>query len=164
MSTKGYIVEEEIHLASEVTQLEKNRTKFIKRSLIGFAIWQLTYLIRYLHLDTVKLITGFTAIISVIGGIVWAYYLMKIVLLSFLMQKKRPLAISLNNEYFQMIRLKSFTIGFWVILGFVGILFTLSLYVALNIQLVLHILLVVGVISPLVSYLILDKDEVLDDE
>ncbi|GIO31340.1 MULTISPECIES: hypothetical protein [Paenibacillus] len=151
-------------MASEVTQLEKNRTTFIKRSLIGFAIWQLTYLIRYLHLDTVKLITVFTAIISVMGGIVWAYYLIKIVLLSFRMQKKRRFAISLNNEYFQMIRLKSFTVGFWVILGLVGIFFTLSLFVALNIQLVLHLMLVVGVISPLIYYLILDKDEVLDDE
>ncbi len=104
------------------------------------------------------------AIISVIGGIVWAYYLVKIVLLSFRMQKKPPLAISLNNEYYRMIRLKSFTIGFWAILVSVGILFTLSLYVALNIPLVLHLLLVVGVISPLASYLVLDKDEVAGDE
>ncbi|GAA3401158.1 hypothetical protein ACFFNY_14695 [Paenibacillus hodogayensis] len=149
-------------MASEVTQLEKNRTTFIKRSLIGFAIWQLPYLIQHLHFDT--FITGFITIISVIGAIVWAYYLIKIVRLSFLSQKKRSLAISLNNEYFQMIRLKSFTVGFWVVLGLVGILFVLSLYVALNIRLVLHLLLVVGVISPLVSYLIIDKDEVLEDE
>jgi len=151
-------------LASEVTLLEKNRTKFIKRSLIGFAAWQLTYLIQHFHYDTVKIITGFSTIISLIGGIVWAYYLIKIVLLSFLMQKKRQLANSLNNEYIQLIRLKSFTIGFWVVLGLVGILFAFSLFFALNIQFVLHILLVVGVIAPLVSYLILDKDEALDDE
>ncbi|RUS43531.1 hypothetical protein [Cohnella sp. AR92] len=151
-------------MASETTQLEEKRIRFIKRSLVSFALWQLTYLTRYFQLDINNFITGFITFISIISGIVWAYYLIKIVLSSFLIQKKRSLAISLNNEYYQMIRLKSFRIGFWAILGSVGILFALSLYVTVNIQVVLHILLIVGVICPQVSYLILDKNEVLSDE
>lgn len=164
MSSIGYMLKEGMKLASEVTQLEKNRGQFIKRSLIGFAVWQLAYLFHYLHVFTLEFITIIVTTISLIGAIVWAYYLVKIVLLSVRMQKQRQLAMSLNNEYYQLLRLKSFAAGFWILLVAIGVSLVLGLYVELNPRLLLHVLLVIGVIGALAGYLILDKDEALDDE
>ncbi len=151
-------------MSSEVTQLETNRRLFMKNGLLGFAIWQLPYLVSYFHGDGVKWMAVLTTVLSLLGVCMWGFYLVKLVLLSRYMQKKLSLAIPLNNEYFQWIRLKSFTFGFWGIVGSAGLLFTLSLYLAIEARLVLHLFLVIAVVFPQAAYLYFDKDERLQDE
>ncbi|WP_372628934.1 hypothetical protein [Cohnella sp.] len=143
--------------------METSRRTFLKGNLIGFAIWQLFYLIPFFHLDSVKWVTVLTTGLSLIGLCIWAFYLIRIVILSLHMVKRRPLTNPLNNEYFRWIRLKSFTIGFWGILASAGVLFVLSLYTTIEARLALHLLLVVAVVSPLAAYLSFDKNEVIDD-
>lgn len=143
-------------MASEIAQLEIKRRKIIIGNLIGFTVWQLPYLFHYYNFNPT--ISGWISMISIIGCFVWLYYDIRLVQFSRLLRKKRELARSLNDEYIQAIRLKSFTAAFWVLLGCIVTLFVLSLCVDLKVQFVLHVLIIVGVIGALISYLIFDKD------
>lgn len=151
-------------MSSEVTQLETNRRLFMKRGLWGFGLWQLPHLASYVHWDGVKWMGVLTTGLSLLGVCIWGFYLVKLMLLSRYMQKKLSLAIPLNNEYFRWIRLKSFTFGFWGIVGSASLLFTLSLYMTIEVRLALHLLLVIAVVFPQAVYLYFDKDERLQDE
>jgi hypothetical protein len=143
-------------LVSEIAQLEMKRRKIIIGNLIGFTVWQLPYLFHYFNFNPT--ISGWSSITSVIGCFVWLYYDIRLIQFSRLLRKKRELARSLNDEYIQAIRLKSFTAAFWVLLGCIVTLFVLSLFVDLKAQFVLHLIIIVGVIGALTSYLIFDKD------
>ncbi|MBB3071611.1 hypothetical protein FHS14_004620 [Paenibacillus baekrokdamisoli] len=142
-------------MASETARLEINRRKILIGNLVGFIVWQLPNLFHYF---TSRPLAGWGSIISAIGGLVWAYYLFRIVQFSRLLRKKRELANSLNDEYIQVIRFKSFTIGFWVLMGFIAFLMAINGFIDLNVSFVLLSSIFVGVIAILISYLVIEKD------
>ncbi|SCW47259.1 hypothetical protein SAMN04487970_1008154 [Paenibacillus tianmuensis] len=145
-------------MISEITQLEIKRRTIIIGNLLGFVVWQLPYLFHYFTSDPSWKLSGWTSAVSIIGWFIWTYFLIRIVQFSRLLRKKRKLASTLIDEYIQVIRVKSFAIGFWVLLGVIVLLVTLSLYVDLKVRFVLFTLIFAGVIAPLVSYLIFEKD------
>lgn len=144
-------------MSTEISQLEVKRRKVIIGNLIGFTVWQLPYLLHYYNFNPT--LSGWSTITSVIGCLIWLYYDIRLIQFSRLLRKKREMARSLNDEYIQAIRLKSFTAAFWVLLGGIVTLFVLSFFVDLKAQFVLHLLIIVGVIGALTPYLIFDKDE-----
>ncbi|MEH7525655.1 hypothetical protein V7149_20640 [Bacillus sp. JJ1503] len=144
-------------MKSEIAHLEMKRKNLIVGNLVGFILWQIPYLVHYV-ISKPTIVLGYSSIISVIGLFIWLYYNIRLIKFSGQLRKKHELARSLNDEYFQVIRLKSFTSAFWVLLGCIVIFFVLSLFIKLNVQLVLHALIIIGVVSALISYLIFDKD------
>ncbi|MEH7125670.1 hypothetical protein V7127_20885 [Bacillus sp. JJ1773] len=145
-------------MKSEIYQFEMKRKNLIVGNLVGFTLWQIPYLVHYVISKPTIVLSGYSSIISVIGLFIWLYYNIRLIKFSGQLRKKHELARSLNDEYFQVIRQKSFTLAFWVLLGCIVILFVQSLFIHLNVQLVLHALIIIGVVSALISYLIFDKD------
>lgn len=158
MSSIGYIVKEEMYLASERAQLEIRRRRVLMGCLIGFIVMQLPYLYHYFTSDSGTELSGWSVPISLVGWLIWSYYLIRNVSFTRLLQKKRELAKSLNDEYIQNIRTRSFAIGFWVVLGVVTILLVLSTFIDLNVRFVLFSLIFTAVVASLGSYLIIEKD------
>ncbi|GAA0351421.1 hypothetical protein [Bacillus horti] len=145
-------------MISEITLLERKRTRGLIGSLLGYMVWLLPVLANSLNDGRLWQLTGWGAVISGLGGLVWTFYLIRMVQLSLAVRKKRKLVNALNNEYYQLIRLKSFMVGFWVLIGVSTILLGLSQWIQLNIEFVLLTFLFTGVVTTLISYLIFEKE------
>ncbi|QHT62435.1 hypothetical protein GXP70_22255 [Paenibacillus lycopersici] len=145
-------------MSAEITQLEKRRRTIIIGNLLGFALWQLPYLVHYSGSDSSAGLSGWTSAVSIAGWLIWTYFFIRILQFSRLLRQKRKLASTLNDEYYQAIRMRSFAVAFWALLGAIILLFPLSFIIDLKVRFVLSALIFAGVIAPLVSYLIFEQD------
>lgn len=127
--------------------------------LIGFTFWQIPMLLSYIwpNNETVELVGAILSPIALIGGIVWAYYLFQVVRFVMILRKNPDLNKTLNDERIQHTRLKSFAVGFWVVVMLQAPLFYLAPLVGMTVQGVILTNIFFGVTSALLAFLIFER-------
>jgi sterol desaturase/sphingolipid hydroxylase (fatty acid hydroxylase superfamily) len=139
-------------------KMEYYRTRMLCGFLIGFVFWQIPMLLTSLWSNaTVKLIAAFVSPISVIGGVVWMYYLVQVVRFGFMLRKHPEMGKKFNDERIQQTRLKSFTAGFWVLVVLQPILMYLAPATDMTAEGVVMVNIFFAVTSVLVAVLILER-------
>jgi len=107
--------------------------------------------------ETVELVGAILSPIALIGGIVWAYYLFQVVRFVMILRKNPDLNKTLNDERIQHTRLKSFAVGFWVVVMLQAPLFYLAPLVGMTVQGVILTNIFFGVTSALLAFLIFER-------
>ncbi|MBE9917504.1 hypothetical protein G8C92_26170 [Paenibacillus donghaensis] len=147
-------------LVTGTSMLESKRKRFLVGLTIGFIIWQVPYLASYFTSgkNHMSLSGGWMTWVSVAGSVIWAYYLIRMQLESWLLRKRREVVKALNDEYIRLIRTRSFAAGFWVLMVVIAVLFPLSFWVDISTSFVLHAALFTGVVSSTLAYMSFEKE------
>ncbi|REK59797.1 MAG: hypothetical protein C6W55_00705 [Thermobacillus sp.] len=146
-------------MASQKAKFEQYRIRMLSGFLIGFTFWQIPMLLSYIwpNNETVELVGAILSPIALIGGIVWAYYLFQVVRFVMILRKNPDLNKTLNDERIQHTRLKSFAVGFWVVVMLQAPLFYLAPLVGMTVQGVILTNIFFGVTSALLAFLIFER-------
>ena len=147
-------------LVSGISKLESKRRKFFVGLTVGFIIWQVPYLVSYFTSgkNHMSLSGGWITWVSVAGSVIWAYFLIRMQLESWLLRKNREMAKALNDEYMQLIWIRSFAAGFGVLMAVLAVLFIFSFWIDISAGFVLHAALFTGIISSSLAYLSFEKE------
>ena len=147
-------------MLNKTEMLNLNRKKMLIGCIIGFSVWQGSRTIISLipGVENVKSILLSIIMIGLIGWGYWAFYLFKMLKIMRELKQNPLLAESLNDEFYKHIRLKSFTIGFWILLITQSLLFFINMTYALPFEAVFNINILAGVLSPLIAFILYDHE------
>ncbi len=100
--------------------------------------------------------------IVVIELLGWAYWLVQLIGLIKAqkeLKKNEEIGLALNDEFYTHIRHESFKNSFFVLLIIQAFLLIVNLFVPVNADAILKINILIGVIAPLVSFIILEDKQ-----
>ena len=140
---------------SSIDYLDRARYKMVKWFTIGWAIWFGTFILKdYLSEK------WFVFSVILIGLIAWVMFVvqhLRIMKLGKIFKTNPRIKDALNDELMQHNRNKAAMVSYKVIMIFITIFLLFSLYTEVTALLVSEILLYVGVLSPLITSLVLNK-------
>lgn len=132
-------------------------------SVIGFGLWWGVQTVFSFFPDMwhLKSITLPFLLAGLIGWLVWTWYLIQMLKIMKALKKDPQMAEALNDEFYKAIQQKSFSIGCYVLLLLQAFLMLVhvGLY-PLSALSVLSINILIGVLTPLITFLILDRESV----
>lgn len=148
-------------MPNKTEHYNKNR----RRTLIGFAasfgVWWGTITLTSIF-PSIKQITWLYIALPVIGIAAWLYWSIQLLKMQRVrkdMEKNPELCIALNDEFYQHLRLKSFTYAFFVVTLLQAFLLLASTFTVLEAGCVLKINILVVVLAPLISFILLDNEQ-----
>jgi hypothetical protein len=98
-------------------------------------------------------------ILALFGWIFWFYNLIRILNYQRKIKKDPKLSETLNDEYIQLLRLKSFNIAFWIILVSQGFIYITNMFYKLSVELVILLNIFIAVLAAILSFIILDREK-----
>ncbi|TXK76720.1 hypothetical protein [Paenibacillus sp. N3.4] len=141
-------------------QLYQSRRVMLIGFLIGITAWEIPRILKYFLAEPIlnKYVGLTITLVSLIGWCVWVFYLIKVIRFGKIMKQHPELNKALNDELFQFVRLKSFAVGFWVLLALQVILLLLSSFLDLPARAFPEISIFVAVIACLLAFLRIEKE------
>jgi hypothetical protein len=96
---------------------------------------------------------------ALFGWIFWLYNLVRILNYQKKIKKDPKLSETLNDEYIQLLRLKSFNIAFWIILISQGFIYITNMFYKLSVEFVILLNILIAVLAVILSFIILDREK-----
>lgn len=148
-------------MSSKVEIYNQKRRKALKRQTIGFALWWgfITLMSIYPEIKQFRAIYISLLIASLLGCVFWIVHLFRMQKTIKHMKKDPELAEALNDEFYQHIRLKSFTYTFWVVIVAQVLFILANTFYAVSAESVLYVNILIGVISPVVFFLLFENGQ-----
>lgn len=140
---------------SLIEQLDKSRYDFMKWSTIGWTIWFGTYILTD-FIDAQE-VPGFISWIRLLGWFILIVSTIRFVKLKRELNWDNKMKEALDDELHLHNRIKSFQIGYFVVIGLTLLFFVLSLYTAIPAVIVTKLTLYFGVLAVLISKLIFNR-------
>jgi len=141
--------------ASLIEKLDKSRYNLIKWFTLGWSIWFGGFILNGLISN--RLLHILIVLLGLIGGVVYAINLFRLLKISKIVNGNIDLRNALNDELIMHNRLKSFRVGYWTLIVLISIFFGLSIYTSIPALVVCEITLFFGVLSGLISFLIYNR-------
>ena len=140
---------------SLIEQLDKSRYDFMKWSTIGWTIWFGTYILT--DFISAPEVPGFISWIRLLGWFILIVSTIRFVKLKRELNWDNKMKEALDDELHLHNRIKSFQIGYFVVIGLTLLFFVLSLYTAIPAVIVTKLTLYFGVLAVLISKLIFNR-------
>jgi hypothetical protein len=140
---------------SLIEKLDKSRYNLIKWFTLGWSIWFGGFILNGLISN--KLLHILIVLLGLIGGVVYAINLFRLLKISKIVNGNIDLKNALNDELIMHNRLKSFRVGYWTLIVLISFFFVLSIYTSIPALVVCEITLFFGVLSGLISFLIYNR-------
>ena len=109
---------------NEIERQDAVRRRLLWATLVAGGIWQSGELLVRLFAQATfaPALRGIVAIATAAAGLVWGFYLLKLVRWQKQVAKAAEIAGALDDEYTRHARLRSFAVGFWAMLAVQAIL------------------------------------------
>ena len=140
---------------SLIEKYDKLRYNTVKWFTVGWTLWFGGFILKDFVIN--KLVLIFIIITGLIGWIIYAITLIRLIKIGKIINSDSKLKVALNDEFMAHNRNKSFFIGFCSIIILVAIFMILSVFTELKALIVCEITLYVGVLSALVSSLLYNR-------
>ena len=140
---------------SLIEKLDKSRYDFMKWCTIGWTIWFGTYILRD-FIPTPE-VPGYITWIRLLGWFILIVSTIRFVKLKRELNWDNKMKEALDDELHLHNRIKSFQIGYFVVIGLTLLFFVLSLYTAIPAVIVTKLTLYFGVLAVLISKLIFNR-------
>lgn len=153
-------------MSNKIEIYNQTRRKTLKRQTIGFAVWWgvITLMSMFPEIKQSRGIFIPLLIISLLGCAFWMVHLFRMQRTIKQMKKDPEIVEALNDEFYQHIRLKSFTYTFWVVI-LVQVLFIIAnTFYPVSVESVLYMNILIGVITPVVLFLLFENGEQYDEK
>ena len=141
--------------ANKIEQLDERRFKNGNLFILGYVIWQGFDILSQLMMDYKSLMHG----LSLLGWLFWTAALIRTVQFTSELKKNADLKEALNNEYYLLLRLKSFRVGFLVLIVLLYGFLLFSDYIPFTTMQVCQISAVAGIASVLIASSVFYKRE-----
>lgn len=141
---------------SLIEKMDKSRYNLIKWFTIGWSIWFGGFILK--DLISNNFIIVLIILIGLIGWILFAINLLRLIKFGKIVNANSHLKNALNDELMVHNRNKSFVIGFWTFFILMSIFFGLSEFTGISALIVCEIALFTGTLSVLVSSLIYNRN------
>lgn len=146
-------------MGSDIEQLEMHRRRMLLGFAVAFALWQLPEIVAAV-IELPRWVRPLVAIVVVAGVLGFLFYGWRMTSLAGELAGRPELAEVLNDERIRGLRERSFVIGFWALLGYVALLHAVTLLAEPPaIGALIRLGLVIGVLVPIASYLVMDRDD-----
>lgn len=148
-------------MLNKIESLNNSRRKMLLGMIIGFGIWQGSYILNSI-IPEIKKSPILIISIVIIGLIGWALFFFQLIRMMKLISeiKKDPkLYKALNDEFYRHIRLKAFRAGFFIVLISQILLFLINKQLSLSAESAIQINIFLCAISPTVAFLIYDREK-----
>lgn len=148
-------------MAGKTEFYNQKRRKRLIRFTVGYGIWwgmfTLTSIVPSVqHLYILNIITlG----IELLGWAYWSAQLIGLIRAQKELKENVEIGLALNDEFYSYIRHKSFKFSFFVLLIVQALLLIINMFVPVIADVVLKINILIGVIVPLVSFIILEDKQ-----
>lgn len=140
---------------SLIEKLDKSRYDFMKWCTIGWTIWFGTYILTdFIHSPEAY---GFITWIRLLGWIILIVSTIRFLKLKRELNWDNKMKEALDDELHLHNRIKSFQIGYFVVIGLTLIFFVLALYTAIPALMITKLTLYFGVLAVLISKLIFNR-------
>lgn len=139
----------------------QKRRKRLIHFTVGYGIWWGMFTLTSI-VPSIQRINVLNVIIVVIELFGWAYWFVQLIGLIKAqkeLKKNEEIGLALNDEFYTYIRHKSFKYSFFVLLTAQALLLIINLFVPVTADVVLKINILIGVIAPLVSFIILEDKQ-----
>jgi hypothetical protein len=140
-----------------IEQFDQSRYNLVKWLTVGWATWFGAYIIKDLMDDNSIILQFFTGFAGLIGFVVFVIYLQKYFRLASKVKYSR-LNDALNNELNLIYKYKSVYLGFFVLLGTIGLFFCISPFYQIPAKTVCEVTLYLGILSALTAWLIYNRE------
>lgn len=141
---------------SSIQKLDKSRYNLIKWLLISWILWFGGFILK--DFISNKLIELLINLITIFGCVMWIRSTIQLRIFSKIVNSDSHLKKALNDELALFNRSKSLVVGYWTLIILAGIFFVLSIFTNISAVIVSELILYIGIISPLLSSLIYNKD------
>lgn len=144
-----------------IEKLSIRRRKMLMGFSFGFGFSLIAFFLNSVSSKSVGF-SNFEIIIllfAILGWIFWSYYLIRIMYYNKKIKQDPQLSASLNDEYIQYLRLKSFNIAFWIVLILQGFLYVINMFYSLSVEMVIIVNIFVAVLTAAISFIILDREQ-----
>jgi|GEM_PF-3452507 len=148
-------------MVNKTEHYNKNRRRTLIGFTVSFAIWWGTITLTSIF-PSIKEIAWLylsLTVIGIAGWIYWTIQLLKIERVKKDMKKDPELCVALNDEFYQHLRLKSFTYAFFVMTLLQAILLLINTFATMTAESILKINLLVVVLAPLITFILLENDQ-----
>jgi hypothetical protein len=137
-------------MTDETEKHSRRRRRLLIGMGVAFIVWQVAGL--EIFSDFAGGDRGTVTFISLFAFGIWAFALVRLMLLSRLRGAPPETHAALNDELVQQNRARAFQTGYWVMLAAAALLFTLALFVPLEGNVAAQLILVAGVVAPMFSF------------
>ena len=141
---------------SLIEQMDKMRFSFMTWATIGWGIWFGTYIVT--DLTQAPLVLNSVPWIRLLGWLVLIVSTIRFMKLKRELNWDRKMKKALEGELHQYNKMKSFQMGYIVVIGITLICFVLTTYTTISALLVTKLILYFGVLAVTVSKLIYNRD------
>ena len=148
-------------MTNQTELYNQKRRKRLIRFTFGYGIWwgmiTLTSIVPSIqHFNVLHMAI---VVIELLG---WAYWLVQLITLLRVqkeLKENTEIGLALNDEFYTHIRHKSFKNSFFVLLIVQAFLLIVNLFIPVTADAILKINILIGVITPLVSFIILEDKQ-----
>ncbi|HDQ45825.1 MAG TPA: hypothetical protein ENN17_10075 [bacterium] len=144
--------------------LNRNRRKMLFGIVMGFGFWHGSQTLKSFFPEqfTTPGISLFHLVVIILGLTGWIYfvfYCCRMVKMIAVLKKNIRLNQTLNDEFYQQIRMRSFYYAFMGVLITQALLLLFSFFFSVSARSVINLNILVCVITPIVSFILLDQDK-----
>lgn len=141
---------------SSIQKLDKSRYNLIKWLLISWILWFGGFILKdFISNRLVELIIN---IIALFGSVMWIKSMIQLRIFARIVNSDNHLKNALNDELALFNRNRSLVVGYWTLIILAGLFFILSTFTKISAVIVCELILYFGIISPLLSSLIYNRD------
>jgi len=148
-------------MSTKTEVYNKNRRRTLINLAAGFAVWWGTITLTSIFPDIRELTWLHMSLITLglIGCVYWLIHLIRMQKVTKELKENPELSMALNDEFYQHIRFKSFTFAFFIMLLLQALLIIVNVFVSLSSASVLNINILAGVVTPIVTFLVLESGQ-----
>lgn len=141
-------------------RLNHSRKKMLIGTTIGYGFWwaSRTIISLFPAFKGGSILNITLLAIGLIGWGYWVFNLSRMMKITKELKQNPKLSQALNDEFYTHIRQKSFTSAFWILLIAQIVLFLINIFYPLSSEGILNINIFIIVMSPLISFIIFDRE------
>jgi hypothetical protein len=146
-------------MRNQTEELNRSRGTMLTGSVIGFGLWWGSQTLNsFFEFKAIKIVYIPVLLVGLAGWAVWVISLYRMMRIRKALKQNPEIAEALNDEYYSSIRLKSFAGAFWGLLILQAALIPLNMVCSLSTESILYLNIFVGVLTPQISFVILDRE------